>query len=197
MIIILISSGINFSYAEQVTFRIDAVIDHIYDPNNALANRLKLGDSLSSVYTFETTVPDSASSPVYGFYNQENSAGNGFSLNIKNLSPSPITSRNVAFHSINTWNNQGDFFYAESKMRSAVGNNLTITFIGLEVFDNTGHALSNDKLTSTPPNIKYARDKNILISGRAEGASEDFEIRAAIKSITNAKDRNTVASRDF
>ena len=116
--ITLIFSGINISYAEQATFRIEAVINHIYDSNSALADRLKLGDNLSGTYTFDTTIPDTASSPVYGFYNQVNGDSSGFNLVIKNLSPSPIKSRNVAFHTINTWNSHGDFYYAESKIRT-------------------------------------------------------------------------------
>ena len=89
--IVLTFSSISFSYAEQVAFNIEAVIDHIYDPNNALADQLKSGDSLTSIYTFDISIPDSANSPVYGFYNQVSSEANGFTLIIKNLSRSPIT----------------------------------------------------------------------------------------------------------
>ncbi|WP_455197206.1 hypothetical protein, partial [Kaarinaea lacus] len=92
------------------------------------------------------------------------------------------------FHSINTWNDQSDFFYVESKMYSPLGNGLTITFIGLEVFDVTGQALSSDELSHNPPIISHARDKNLLISGRADGSSEDFELRASISSIVLAAD---------
>lgn len=195
--LVLVFFAINISYAEQVTFKIEAAIDHIYDPDNALADRLKLGDSLDSIYTFDTNTPDTARSPVYGFYNQISNKSNGFSLIIENLSANPITSRNIDFHSINTWNSHGDFYYAESKIRSPIGNGITITFIGLEVFDSTGHALPDDKLTNTPPNITFARDKNLLISGRSENTSEDFEIRAKIKSIVNEKRQKTMASQDL
>lgn len=194
---ILIFFGINLSYAEQVTFKIDAVIDHIYDSNNALADRLKLGEHLSGTYTFDTTIPDTETSPAYGFYNQVNSGSNGFNLEIRSLSPSLIKSHNLAFHSINTWNSHGDFYYAETKIRSPIGNGLTITFVGLEVFDSTGRALTNDKLTNAPPDITYARDKHLLISGIADGASEDFEIRATVTSIVNKKHIPTTASKDF
>ena len=193
--LILLVNGI--SYAEQVTFSINAEIDHIYDPNNVLAGKLKLGDKLSSTYTFNTAIPDSAPSALYGFYNQLNNKASGFSLKIDSLSRSPISSRNIVFNSVNTWNSNGDFYYAESKMRTAAGNGITITFIGLEVFDVTGQALSDDKLTPVPPNITFARDKNLLISGTNEGAMEDFEIRAKILSIANTNDTRTVANQDF
>ena len=193
--LLLLANGI--SHAEQVTFSINAEIDHIYDPNNVLAEKLKLGDRLSSTYTFNTAIADSAPSTLYGFYNQLSNKGNGFSLNIESLSRSPISPRNVVFNSINTWNSSGDFYYAESKMRATAGNGITITFIGLEVFDVTGQALSDDKLTRVPPNITFARDKNLLISGTKAGAMEDFEIRAKIISIANFNDTRTVANQDY
>ncbi|WP_455201443.1 hypothetical protein [Kaarinaea lacus] len=195
--LVIVFLAANIAYAEQVTFQIKAVVDHIYDPDNAMADRIKLGESLTSTYTFDTTIPDTASSPIYGFYNQANNKSNGFSLIIKKLSATPITSRNIDFHSINTWNSHGDFYYAESKMRSPVGNGITITYVGLEIFDITGQAIPDDKLTNIPPNISFARDKNLLISGRSDNAGEDFEIRAKIYSIVNAGRANTIASQDF
>ena len=181
-------------YAERVIYEISAVVDHIYDPDNALAQRLKLGDNFSSTYTFEANIPDTAASPLYGFYNQAGNTSNGFALYIKSLSPNAITTKDVDFHSINTWNGQSDFYYVESKLYAPIGNGLAITFIGLEVFDSTGLALSSDKLSSVPPLITHARDKNMLISGRAEGASKDFELRASITLIT---EKNTMARGDF
>jgi hypothetical protein len=175
-------------YAATITYEIQAQVDHIYDPGNKLVQRIKPGDRLMGTYTFDTEVSDTASSPLYGFYNQKHNAANGFSLNIKALSSNAIRTRNTEFHSINTWNDQSDFYYVESKMYSPIGNGLTITFIGLEVFDVTGQALSSDKLTHNPPIISHARDKNLLISGRADGASEDFELRATISSIVLAED---------
>ena len=175
-------------YAATITYEIQAQIDHIYDPSNKLVQRIKPGDHLTGSYTFDLEVSDSASSPLYGFYNQKHNAENGFSLRMKALSSNVIKARNTEFHSINTWNDQSDFFYVESKMYSPLGNGLTITFIGLEVFDVTGQALSSDKLSHNPPVIAYARDKNLLISGRADGSSEDFELRATISSIVLAED---------
>lgn len=174
--------------AAAITYEIQAKVDYIYDPGNKLVQRIKPGDNLTGSYTFDPEISDTASSPLYGFYNQKYNTENGFSLKITALSPNAIKTRNTEFHSINTWNDQSDFFYVESKMYSPLGNGLTITFIGLEVFDVTGQALSSDKLSHNPPIISHARDKNLLISGRADGSSEDFELRATISSIVLAED---------
>ncbi|KPJ96858.1 MAG: hypothetical protein AMJ55_01375 [Gammaproteobacteria bacterium SG8_15] len=184
----LIYSTGSWVYAATITYEIQAEVDHIYDPGNKLAQRIKPGDHLSGSYTFDTEVSDTASSPLYGFYNQKHNTANGFSLKITALSSNAIRTRNTEFHSINTWNDQSDFYYVESKMYSPLGNGLTITFIGLEIFDVTGQALSSDKLTHSPPIISHARDKNLLISGRADGSSEEFELRAIISSIVLAED---------
>lgn len=175
-------------YAAPITYEIQAQVDYIYDPGNKLVQRIKPGDNLTGTYTFDSAISDTASSPLYGFYNQKHNTENGFSLKITALSSNTIKTRNIDFHSINTWNDQSDFFYIESKMYAPLGNGLTITFIGLEIFDVTGQALSSDKLSHNPPIISHARDKNLLISGRADGSSEDFELRASISSIVLAGD---------
>ena len=76
--------------AEKVTYEIQATVDHIHDPGHALAQRIKLGDNFSGTYSFDTNVPDTAESPLYGFYNQRNNNSSGFELHIKALSASSI-----------------------------------------------------------------------------------------------------------
>jgi hypothetical protein len=183
--------------ADSVTFKIQATVDHIHDPDHVLAQRIRLGDTFSGTYSFDTNVSDTASSPLYGFYNQSNNNLSGFELRIKTLSAQAIKTRNTDFHSINTWNDQSDFYYVENKMYSPIGDGLAITFIGLEVFDVSGQALYTDQLTHNPPSISFARDKNILVSGRAENSTADFEFRATITSITLFTDKKTIAQQEF
>ena len=176
--------------ANIVTFNVKATVRDIYDYNNVLGNTVKVGDTISGSYTFNTSTPDIDSAPEYGRYEHFPGSGTyGFNIEIANTSLKTNTTSDTFNVMIadNAGSVGGDIYALDNYgSQQPFVNNSVVNILGIYIDDPSGNAVTGVNLSNQPPALTGTGNKDFIISGMSTTAATTnyFTIVANLDSIS-------------
>jgi hypothetical protein len=165
------------SYAESIRVYFTAEIGGILDPAGYLPGEIWVGDTLVGYYVYDSEAPDSDPDPHLGDYAYF-LAPNGFvifedsgwifrtdtsDVDIQFLLVDSLVSNCTGcdWYLYRSWNNTG--------YNHQLGQSLPLSYMGIELYDNSGIALENDELPHSAPDLSRWPDEKLLyIRGHAD-----------------------------
>jgi hypothetical protein len=143
--------------ADWVTIQVEGMVDRVEDYGNYLGGKVIVGSKMTGWYTYDTSVPDTEPWEKVGHYPQNNSPAGihfeieGFSFNSNHNALDfhlDITNDNAAY-----LGDYQDVYQFRSYGNMPFIEGVPINFIGMELLDYSGNALSSDALPTMAPNL--------------------------------------------
>jgi len=163
-----------------ITIQIEGVVDNVMDVGNYLEGKIKVGDTFTGSYTYDSDTPDSSPLDlVQGNYWHYNPPA-GISLNVGGFD-FKTDPANVEFHVAirNDIQPGGSDIYAlGSSNNLLLSNGTSVEGITWQLYDPTGNALSSDALPTTAPVLEDWQS-NVL---HIYGYKDRFHIYATVTS---------------
>jgi hypothetical protein len=172
-----------------IGIKIVAKVNEVSDPYNLLGGVIKVNDSITGKYVYDSGIPDMfPSSPSYGEYHFPSSScgievkAGGF---VFQTNPNTID----FFIEIFNDNNDTDGFHAFSRSNVQLSNGMEVGLIELHLEDKNGTALDSDALPTTAPVLTEWKFKHYLqIQGRNPASpTQYYTIKAQIIKATKPK----------
>jgi len=168
------------AHAALVTIQITAEIDDVYDPYGYLGGKIKVGDTITGRYIYDSSTPDQdwlrgggVSSPTVGRYHYFNPPY-GISLTaggfVFQTDPAGV---NFLVGIVNDNDSGDDIYYIDSYNNLPLSNGVTVGNISWYLNDPTGHVFSNDALPISAP-ILDDWGLNFLSAGGGGGRATVF-----------------------
>lgn len=181
-VILLLSLSVQ---AKPITFEFTAKVDSIQN-DAALGNNVHVGDSISGSFTFETTVPDTNSSPDFGEYKLEAPlpTGVGFKFNIGTMTFIPDTSTSSAeMFVMNSYDDLVDLGQCcnAGTLANAVVDSIIITLVSPP--EGPADTINSTLITDIAGSLNNFANKTLRIHGYSAGGS--YNIDATVNSITH------------
>ncbi|WP_455204483.1 hypothetical protein, partial [Kaarinaea lacus] len=173
-------SGLTPTFAEQVTFEIQATVYDIYDPGNVLQGAINLGDNVSGGYTFDTNVQDFDSSPEFGHFDQTLGGGSGFDININQENIRSDRNNPGFMYEIHIENYISDFYHVASWGNTPLQNGALVNDIIIDLYDGNGTALNTSDLSTTAPDINAFMYKDMIIAGSNNSNTQYYHVIAKV-----------------
>jgi hypothetical protein len=175
-----------------ITIKIDAQITGVQDTNNLLEGKIKVNDSITGKYTYDSGTPDSNSDPHVGVYKYNSSTygikleagGFVFETNSSDVDFGISIADNFSYYY--NW----DLFTLESNNNSELSNGLLVIYIGWGLIDTTGNALSSDALPTTAPVLSDWEENILIIMGSSSSYPYDsYFIMANVTKVTKSRSK--------
>jgi hypothetical protein len=179
LVVIAIATGLTAvtSSAESIRVYFTAEIGGIYDPAGYLPDEINVGDALVGYYVYDSEAPDLDANPHRGDYQYFNTP-NGMvifedsgwvfrtdssDVYVRFWLTDSLTSNCTGCdrYAYRSWNNAG--------YNHQLGGSLPLSYMGIELYDNSGTALENDELPHSAPDLSSWPDQQLLfIIGHAD-----------------------------
>lgn len=174
------------AHAERLAVRVDAIVDHVHDPQGRLAGTVRAGDRMQGLYVYDTAAPDAfPNTPWNGGYVFQ-AAGLGIAVSVNGLRfrTDPAATDVIAdVHHVPTGpasqlhsgllisSNHNLFDVSVPDPRPEWGNTLDVLFS-----EYSGTALPSDALPAGVPVLPAWSNRQLLVSSSNADDSERFEI---------------------
>jgi hypothetical protein len=189
-IVLLCSS--NSVLAQWITIGITAQVNSVAD-GGGLEGKIHTGDTITGTYTYDSTVLDVQSSPIWGHYDNRVSpagirlecGGFVFKTNPNNVYFSLEVENGTA--GVNNWL---DGYSLQSTTNSSLSNGSPLNIITWILTYSSQDVLSSDALPITAPNLSSGIHDNSLCIDSMRGSN--FRIYATVTSATLVPEPATV-----
>jgi hypothetical protein len=163
------------SWAELIKIGFVAQIDNVSDIDNLLQNKVHAGDSVTGFYILDSATPNS-NTDNQGTYLYA-SAPYGISARVGSLIfQTDPTNVDFRINVLNNYYEQGDWLKLFSYNNVRIADNIKVNFIGWQLNDYYGNALTNTNLPLTPPTIlQWNNDQILSIRGGIFETSPDCD----------------------
>jgi len=168
--------------AALITIEIEAVVDFVEDSHNYLEGKIKVGDTITGWYTYDTSTPDSASSnPTVGRYEHHTppcgisltAGGFEFKTNAANVDFLVGIANNVTSGGLH------DSYWIQSYNNLPLSNGVLVDDISWSLRDYSATALSSIDLPTTAPVLEDWQSGNLL---RLHGVKWIYKVDAHVTS---------------
>jgi hypothetical protein len=149
--------------ATLITIQIEAVVDSVWDGGNYLEGKIKVGDTITGSYTYDSDMPDSAPETWLGKY-EYSQAPSGMYLDVGGFK-FETDPGNVDFNiyiSNDRLSPSGDIYSIVSNSNLPLSNGIKIGWMFWQLNDYSGQAISNTNLTLTAPILADWKSGNLL-----------------------------------
>lgn len=153
-------------------------MDYVEDNGNYLEGQINPGDIITGTYTYDSTALDQSSDDIYGLYHFYDPPA-GIFLTVGGFDFATASDVDCYVDIINNGPSFGhDSFRVSSQCNLPLSNGaMMVEWIGWQLNDNTGSALSSDALPTTAPILDQWQDNLLLLE-----TPTAFEIRAHVTS---------------
>lgn len=138
----------------RITMQITAVVAAVEDANNIFGGSIKVGDTITGTYIYDSTLEDSYPDTTIGRYSHA-SAPYGIFLKINGYEFK--TDLNDVDFLVEISNDRGspayDFYVVRSYNNAPLTLNVAVEYIFWQLEDETATAVSSTELTTSPPDL--------------------------------------------
>lgn len=155
--------------AAPVTVHLTGHITGVYDDGGVLGGQLAMGQSVTGLYTYESSVPDQNPDAMYGEYPQGSWQGaisiSAGSLVFETDSAASNWFYNISVHPSYYPGSYESFFTLSSSGNKVLANGATVDNLRIAFEDFSGHTPSSEYLPSGAPNVQQYTNKRVELDG--------------------------------
>lgn len=172
--------------AVPLTVYMNAHVTMVDDTAGLLGGQLAVGQTATGKYTYETSVPDQDTDPMYGVYSEgisqaltQISVG---SLVFSSDATSPNWNYTVTVHPSNMPGYYWSDVWINSNGNRPLANGATVDFIQISLIDHYGHTPSSEYLPTSAPDLQAYSEKTVMVTGGS--AAGNYTVVFEIDSVT-------------
>lgn len=172
-----------------ITINIIAKVTAVADPDNLLKGEIKVNDTITGKYVYDSGIPDSNPNPATGHYVFISSSC-GFDVKAGSLvfktNPSDVEfSITISDNSIGTL----DEYSVLSLNNLQLSNGMLVTIIQWDLVDFNGTAIDSDVLPTNAPDLADWKSQNtfLLIGKDPSDPTKIYQITAQVTKATKSK----------
>lgn len=182
-----------------ITIKIEAKVAYVDDRSNLLGGAIKVGDTITGKYIYDSETPDTNSGPTVGdYWHTSPSCGievkaGGF---VFTTDPSDVN------FLVEICNDHGsptprDNYLLRSYNNLPLSNHMLVDHISWQLDDDTCTALSSDALPTTPPILEdWESIFGLTLTGsNSSDPYQDYFIRAHVTKATKTKVRDAYGAK--
>jgi hypothetical protein len=153
--------------ATLITIEIEGVVDYVGDPDGYLEGKIKVGDTFTGSYTYDSDTPDSSPLDLVQGNYWHYAPPAGISLTVGGFDfktdPANVEFRVALRNDIPPGGS--DVYSIGSSNNLPLSNGTLVESVWWQLNDNTGSALSSDALPTIPPTLDRWQANVFDISG--------------------------------
>jgi len=192
---ITLSSGSSTLPPGIIEMLVNATVNDVWDPNNALNGAVVVGANLNGSYTYNTGTVDSDPNSEFGLYaHKTNSNSYGFDFNLGGLNFKTDTQQVEMLVDLYNGASGSDHYAAMSNGSNfPLPSGAQVSDISMFLLDPQGNLLSSDSLATNPPTIVVNGFNDISINGMHPNGVDPFYINLTLNSLTASEPPSLLA----